>query len=108
MINSGADDLFLLTIFDVLYVPKGGNEVLNKNSAIGSGCSRVVCLICLDIVFNHMKELYVKLTWKIKSFLYFMAWHTRRFKLLPVHLLVDHFSILVEALQLLSVLTDHP
>ena len=31
MINSGADDLFLLTIFDVLYVPKGGNEVLNKN-----------------------------------------------------------------------------
>ena len=83
-------------------------EFWTRISDIESECSRAVCLICLDILFKRIKELYVRLTWRIKSFLYFMAWHIIGFKLLPLLISVDHFSILVEALELLPVLTDHP
>lgn len=83
-------------------------EFWTRISDIESECSRAVCLICLDILFKRIKELYVRLTWRIKSFLYFMAWHIIGFKLLPLLISVDHFSIPVEALELLSVLTDHP
>ena len=95
-----------LTFFDIRYVPRRWYWSFEQEFP----WSRAVCLICLDILFKRIKELYVRLTWRIKSFLYFMAWHIIGFKLLPLLISwsVDHFSILVEALELLPVLTDHP
>ena len=109
VITSGFAHFFVANLF--FFFLCGQTVVVKfrtRISAFDSGCSRAVCLICLDILFKRIKELYVGLIWRITSFLYFMAWYIRGFKLLPVLISVDHFSILVEALQLLSVLTDHP